>query len=149
MPPKIASVMGDLFSSEKRSEIMSAIHSKNTKAELIVFSYLRKNKVHFLKHYSKVPGKPDIAVPRKKLACFIDGDFWHGRDFDRIAKKHGAGSYWYEKISTNVVRDRRQRQELVQNGWQVLSVWESDLVRKSTRASVLNKINEFLTKEHV
>ena len=62
---------------------MSKIRSKNTKAELIVFRELRKRKIHFQKHYKKVVGSPDIAIPRKKIAIFIDGDFWHGRNFQR------------------------------------------------------------------
>jgi DNA mismatch endonuclease (patch repair protein) len=137
--------MADVFDSEKRSEIMSAIRSKNTKAELIVFSYLRKNKVHFLKHYSRAPGKPDIAVPRKKLACFIDGDFWHGRSVHDIARRRGENDYWSRKIAKNIERDAMQRSELKLNGWKVLSVWESDIMRKKTRDDILMKIKQFLS----
>lgn len=58
--------MADIFSAKKRSEIMSRIHSKETAAEKIVFSNLRKNKIYFQKHYSRITGTPDIALPRKR-----------------------------------------------------------------------------------
>lgn len=79
--------MADIFSSEKRREVMSRIRGKNTKAELIVFRYLRKEGVYFQKHYKRAPGSPDIALPRKKRAVFIDGDFWHGKTIDRVMER--------------------------------------------------------------
>jgi DNA mismatch endonuclease (patch repair protein) len=85
--------MADMFSPEKLSQIMFRIWSKDSQAERIVFKYLRQDKKYFQKHYSKAPGKPDLALPRKKKAIFIDGDFWHGRDFDRIIKNRPAGDY--------------------------------------------------------
>ena len=60
---------------------MSKIRSKNTKLEVLVFRELRKRGVYFQKHYERVVGKPDIALPRKRKAVFLDGDFWHGYDF--------------------------------------------------------------------
>ncbi len=72
--------MSYMFSSQKRSEIMSHIRSKNTEAERITFRYLRRNKIYFQKHYTRTAGKPDIALPRRKKEVFIDGDFWHGRE---------------------------------------------------------------------
>jgi len=75
--------MADCFTKKKRSEIMSKIRNKETKIEKMVFKYLRENKVYFQKHYNWASGKPDIALPRKKKAVFIDGDFWHGRDYEK------------------------------------------------------------------
>ncbi len=69
--------MADVFSKAKRSEIMSRIRAKDTRIEKTVFSYLRKKKIYFQKHYSKVAGNPDIALPAEKIAVFINGDFWH------------------------------------------------------------------------
>lgn len=123
--------MADMFSVEKRSEIMSSIRSKNTAAERIVFSYLRKHGIYFQKHYKRAVGTPDIALPRKKLACFIDGDFWHGRDIDRIRKTQGNEGYWAKKIARNMERDMEQRNTLTDNGWMVISVWESDIMSSS------------------
>lgn len=69
--------MTDVFDPEKRREVMKLVKSKNSKAELIVFRYLRKQGIYFQKHYKKASGRPDIALPRKKKAVFIDGDFYN------------------------------------------------------------------------
>jgi DNA mismatch endonuclease (patch repair protein) len=136
--------MADMFGVSKRSEIMSRIKSKNSKAEKLVFSYLRKQGVYHQKHYTRASGNPDIALPRKKRAVFIDGDFWHGRDYDRILKSRGTGDYWPEKIARNMERDKTQRSELTAKGWEILIVWESDIKRKSTQQQELDRIKEFL-----
>jgi DNA mismatch endonuclease (patch repair protein) len=76
----------DVFTKEKRSELMSKIRSKNTGIEKVVFREIRKRGIYFQKHYGRVAGNPDIALPRKKIAIFIDGDFWHGYQFEKIKK---------------------------------------------------------------
>lgn len=137
--------MTDVFSKEKRSEVMALIRSKNSKAEKLVFTYLRIEGIYFQRHYKRAPGTPDLALPRKKRACFIDGDFWHGRRLDELISKRGADDYWTKKIIRNVERDKEQRNELLQKGWTVLVVWESDINRKRTRDSTLKTIREFLS----
>lgn len=140
--------MADIFDSSKRSEVMSKIRSKNTKAELIAFRYLRKQGIYFQKHYAKAPGSPDIALPRKKKAVFIDGDFWHGRTFNRVLERRGNDpeDYWIKKIARNMERDKQQETALLKSGWAFLRVWDSDLVRKRTSADTLIEIFEFLHK---
>jgi DNA mismatch endonuclease (patch repair protein) len=133
--------MADKFSPEKRSYIMSQIRSKNTSPETIVFNYLRKEKVYFQKHYNKVAGSPDIALPRKKRAVFIDGDFWHGYTLER--RKATLPTYWSEKIIRNVKRDKLYRRTLRNNGWVVLRVWEHELNNKQLK-NTLALIKEFL-----
>ncbi|NTW23021.1 very short patch repair endonuclease [Candidatus Falkowbacteria bacterium] len=135
--------MADVFSREKRSDIMSRIRSKNTGIEKLVFSYLRKNKIYFQKHYDKVKGRPDIAVPSKKLAVFIDGDFWHGYRFEKLQGRIPK-EYWREKILANMARDKKNRVVLRRDGWQLLRVWEHQL-KKSTERT-LEKIKDFLIK---
>ena len=136
--------MPDMFSPKKRSEIMSRIRSKETEAERIAFKYLRQNKIYFQKHYARVAGKPDSALPRKKKAVFIDGDFWHGRDYERIVASRPEGDYWPAKIAYNMERDARNRAELTEKGWKLLVIWESDIKRKRTRDSALEQIARFL-----
>lgn len=135
--------MTDVFSKEERSKIMSRIRSKETKAEKVVFKFLRREKIYFQKHYNRVAGKPDIALPRKKRAIFIDGDFWHGRKLkttiDRLPK-----DYWQGKIAGNVARDKKIRRELRKQGWQILRIWETDVLRKKTQQEELEKIAKFL-----
>ena len=127
-----------------RSELMSRIRSKNTKPEMLVFSHLRKRGIYFQRHYSRVVGSPDLALPRKKLAVFIDGDFWHGRSLERIVQKHGLESEWARKLMRNKERDLSVDLELKKQGWRVLRVWESDLTRKSTQSATLARIEAFL-----
>ena len=136
--------MADVFSKAKRSEIMSLIRSKNTQAERLVFSHLRSKKIYFQKHYKRVPGCPDIALPKKKKAVFIDGDFWHGRDFNRIRKGRKPDDYWVKKIRSNMDRDKRQRAALRRSGWSIIRIWESELKRLRTRPPRLLKIEKFL-----
>lgn len=137
--------MADIFSAKKRSEIMSRIGSKNTAAELIVFAFLRKNRIYFQKHYKRAPGKPDIALPRKKIAIFIDGDFWHGRTLEEIKQKRtNPDDFWIKKITQNVERDREQERLLLNLGWKILRVWETDLKRKRTRELTLQTIARHL-----
>lgn len=125
---------------------MSRIRSKETEAEQITFKYLRQNKIYFQKHYARVAGKPDIALPRKKKAVFIDGDFWHGRDYERIVASRPEGDYWPAKIAYNMERDARNRTELTEKGWKLLVIWESDIKRKRTRDSALEQIARFLAE---
>lgn len=136
--------MADVFTKEKRSEIMSLIRAKNTGIEKKAFAFLRKHKIYFYPHYSKVPGKPDIALPSKKIAIFIDGDFWHGYRFKewrrRIPKE-----YWREKIASNIERDARNRRALRRKGWKVMRIWGHELIKKPEKT--LLKIAHFLKPE--
>ncbi|MBI3255820.1 MAG: very short patch repair endonuclease [Candidatus Andersenbacteria bacterium] len=135
--------MPDIFTKTKRSYIMSRIKGKNTKPEVLVFGYLRGKKIYFQKHYSKVPGNPDIALPKKKIAVFIDGDFWHGRTYSK--RKATLPGYWVVKIARNIARDKSNRAKLKRKGWKILKVWESELYAK-TREKTLKKIYYFLSK---
>jgi len=133
--------MADVFTKQKRSEIMSRIRAKNTKIELLVFRELRKRGIYFQKHYKRVAGKPDIALPRKKKAIFIDGDFWHGYKFVKV-KSRLPKKYWIKKIEENIIRDKANRAFLRKKGWKILRVWEHEL-QKKTRVG-LDKIVTFL-----
>lgn len=137
--------MADIFTKEKRSEIMSLIRAKGTKPELEVCRYLRRRKVYFQKPYKKAPGSPDIALPRKRIAVFIDGDFWHGWKFEKKREKLPK-VYWRAKIEANIRRDKRNFAKLRRQGWRVLRVWEHQLKGKS-RASTLERIEAFLKQK--
>ena len=132
----------DKFSKEKRSEIMQKIKSKETKVELIVFEELKKRKIYFKSHYSKIIGNPDIAFPRKKVAIFIDGDFWHGYK-SKILGKNISPGYWENKIEKNFNRDIEINKLLDNIGWKVLRIWEHE-IKKDLRESI-KKIEEFIT----
>lgn len=131
----------DVFTQKKRSEIMSKIRAKNTKVEVLVFRELKKRGVYFQKHYRKIKGSPDIALPRAKKAVFIDGDFWHGYKF-KIQKQRLPKKYWADKIKNNIMRDKRINRELKKSGWRVMRVWEHEVVAKPKQA--IDKIRNFL-----
>jgi len=134
--------MTDIFTRKKRSEIMSHIRSENTQTEKIVFSFLRRRGIHFQKHYKKIAGSPDIALPKKKRAVFIDGDFWHGWKQKQSVKRL-PDAFWKGKILSNIKRDKKNRAKLRRGGWKVLRVWQHEIEKNTNKT--LNKISEFLT----
>lgn len=123
---------------------MSKIRSQNTTVEVLVFRALRKKGIYFQKHYKRAIGKPDIALPRKKKAIFIDGDFWHGYQFSK-QKKRLPKKYWVDKIEGNIKRDRRNRAKLRREGWKVLRVWEHEVIKQFDMTIL--KIIEFLESQ--
>lgn len=128
--------MADVFLKSERSRIMSLIRSKNTKIEKdfckLLSSALYKKGIRYRKHYKKLPGKPDIAFVGKKIAVFIDGDFWHGYKF-KIQKQRLPRKYWVKKIENNINRDRQVDRELRRMDWQVLRVWEHEIKLRPER----------------
>lgn len=133
-----------LLDPSMRSAVMASIKSKNTKPELIAFAELRSRGIYFQKHYENAPGKPDVALPRKKLAVFIDGDFWHGRELDRVIAKYGEESSWVTKLRRNMARDADQELALRAKGWDVMRIWESDIKRVRTREQTVDLMVTFL-----
>lgn len=133
----------DRMSPKQRSYTMSRIRSKNTLAESIVFKALRKNKINFLKHYDKLPGKPDVVILKSKLALFIDGDFWHGWRFREWGHKLPK-KYWHSKIKNNIIKDGRNRRALKAKGWKILRIWEHQLERNFEKT--LEKVFKFLNQ---
>lgn len=133
--------MVDIYSKRKRSVIMSSIRSKNTVPEKEIFAYLRKHKFVFKKHYAEAPGKPDIALIEKKLAVFVDGEFWHGRHFARWS--HDISAFWRSKIASNIARDKRNFAKLRRNGWKILRVWGKNLNGRK-KPETLERVRKFL-----
>jgi DNA mismatch endonuclease, patch repair protein len=137
--------MADFLKPAQRSELMSKIKGKNTKVELLVYKYLRKEKIYFQKHYRARFGvRLDVAIPRKKKAVFIDGDFWHGRTLERVMERRGPEDFWTMKLIRNIERDKQQAELLKANDWIFIRVWESELTKKSTQDNALQRIKDFL-----
>ena len=122
---------------------MSKIRSRNTQVEKIVFRELTKRGIYFQKYYRRAIGNPDIALPKKKKAIFIDGDFWHGYQFLKL-KKRLPKKYWLEKIEKNIKRDKVNRAKLKRDGWQILRIWEHEIQRK--QGVSMGKIIKFLSE---
>mgnify|MGYP002725888557 CR=1 FL=1 len=119
--------MSDVFSPEKRSRIMSAIKSKNTKPEIRVRKLLHAMGYRFRLHKKDLPGKPDIVLPRHKKVVFINGCFWHGhKGCKRATTPKTRTDFWKNKIDKNKERDLNCVRRLRSKGYGVLTVWECE-----------------------
>jgi len=121
--------MTDVFTREKRSEIMSKIRSKGTGPELRVALALRRAGVHFRRHDARLPGTPDFVVTALNVAIFVNGCFWHSHGACGASARFSKGlgrraKYWREKIAANRRRDRRARRALNKTGWRAMTIWE-------------------------
>lgn len=116
---------------------MSRIRSKDTRAEVLLRKTLWHLGFRYRKNYRKLPGTPDIALTRQKIAIFVDGDFWHARGHEERPGEQIASrkKYWRKKLSRNVERDKEVNDALTEEGWLVLRFWESE-VRKDLERCV-------------
>ena len=134
----------DVLSREQRHRTMSRIRAQDTKAELLLRKALWKRGYRYRKNYAALPGKPDIALTRQKIAIFVDGDFWHARGHrdcpgEQVESNKG---YWQKKLGRNVERDKDVTDILTEEGWLVLRFWETDI--KSDLEGCVRKIEEYL-----
>ena len=135
---------------EQRSRCMAAIRGKDTKPEMIVRKYLFSRGLRFRVQVRKLPGTPDIVLPKYKTAIFVNGCFWHGHEgckYFRLPKSNIE--FWEEKIERNIERDRESMQALLDLGWKVIRVWECELRNKANREETLNKIYNSITSSDV
>lgn len=128
--------MTDVFSAEKRSDVMSRIRGKgNKKTELALIGIFKRNAVSGWRRNQSVFGKPDFVFPKWKLAVFVDGCFWHVCPKHATAPKNNP-EFWAEKLKKNQARDRLVNRTLRSKGWVVLRIWEHELARKNENAVV-------------
>lgn len=117
--------MADQITPEQRSRTMRAVKSQNTKPEIKVRRLLHRMGFRFRLHHKDLPGKPDIVLPRHKKVIFVHGCFWHGHaGCKEAARPTSNTAYWNAKIDRNMARDERALQEIQNQGWQPLVVWE-------------------------
>lgn len=120
--------MADIFDKSKRSEIMSKISGKETKPEILVRKYLFAHGFRFRKNDKRLPGKPDIVLPKYKTVIFVHGCFWHGHEGCKKSKlPETRKEFWEEKINSNIERDKKNITILENTGWKVIVVWECEL----------------------
>lgn len=120
----------DVLNPEQRKKNMQANKSTGTYPELLLSKALWKRGYRYRKNYKPVTGKPDLAFVGLKVAVFIDGEFWHGKDWDEKKEKITANkTYWIPKIEKNMARDLDVKYALQQDGWIVLRFWSKDVVR--------------------
>jgi len=132
----------DNLTKEQRHLCMSRIRSKNTKPEIVVRKIFRGLKQNFRTHVSKIPGKPDIVIPKKHAIIFINGCFWHQhKGCKRKAIPKVNLKYWETKLRNNVKRQKIIIKELRHNKWRILVIWECEI--KNTN-KLSKKIELFL-----
>ena len=120
--------MVDVYSSRKRSRIMAAIGSKNTKPELAVRRMLHGLGYRYRLHTKELPGKPDLYFSGRRKAVLINGCFWHGHEgCSRAALPTSNAVFWQNKIAKNVARDKLNKRRLREMGVKSLVIWQCDM----------------------
>lgn len=109
---------------------MSKVKLKGGKAETLLAKALWHQGYRYRKNDKRLPGSPDIAILRHRIAVFVDGEFWHGKDWEN-RKKHLKRNreYWIAKIEENMARDLRNDRLLIQTGWTPIHVWEKEVMK--------------------
>ena len=117
--------MADNLTREQRSYCMSRIKGRDTTLEMRVRSELHRRGLRFRKHVKDLPGKPDIVFSKRRIAVFVDGDFWHGYRFP--SWEHKVADFWKKKITGNRERDAKNHRRLREMGWTVIRLWQHQL----------------------
>ena len=120
--------------SEKSHKMMKKIRGKDTSIELTLRKALWKKGYRYRKNYKKLPGSPDIAITKYKIAIFCDSEFFHGKDWEVAKVRLEKGSnpeYWIKKIERNIERDREKDQKLMYEGWTIIHFWGKDILKNT------------------
>ena len=133
----------DVHDKKTRSYNMSRIKGKNTKPEEIVRTYLFSKGFRYRKNDKKLPGTPDIVLPKYKTVIFVNGCFWHGhKDCRYFVIPKTNTDFWLNKINTNVERDKHKQEALKELGWNVIVVWECELKSKLAEQTLSDLIGK-------
>ena len=138
----------DVHDKGTRSYNMSRIKSKNTKPEEMVRKYLFSHGFRYRKNDRRLPGTPDIVLPKYKITIFINGCFWHGHNSCRyfVIPKSNT-EFWTNKINKNIERDAINFKKLKDLGWNIITIWECELRKdncEDTLQALVNKIVQMI-----
>ncbi len=138
--------------SEKSHNNMRKIRGKDTSIELRLRSALWNKGIRYRKNCKGLPGRPDIAITKYKIAIFCDSEFFHGKDWDVLKTKLEKGrnsDYWIKKIQRNMERDNEKDKELLFEGWTVLHFWGNDIMNNTDECVriIEEKIFDIIIKE--
>ena len=142
----------DNLTPDQRKKNMQHIRSKDTEIELILRKALWSEGIRYRKHYDKLPGKPDIAITKYRIAIFCDGEFFHGKDWDKLQlklKNSNNSEYWIKKIRRNIERDMEVEREIRAEDWTVIRFWGKD-IKSNTEdciAVIKEAIHEYMFRE--
>ena len=149
----------DKLSPEQRHKNMAAIHSKDTKPEMIVRKGLWRMGFRYRLNHKRLPGHPDLVLKKYRTCIFVNGCFWHGHNVDitifentdccKIPKTNRE--FWIEKIRRNKERDIEEQKRLAEMGWHCITVWECELKpskREATLKSLAYTLNKIWLDDH-
>jgi DNA mismatch endonuclease (patch repair protein) len=139
--------MADVHSAEVRSYNMSRIRSKDTKPELVVRKALFANGFRFRLHDKKLPGKPDIVLKKYKTAILIHGCFWHGhKDCKYFVLPKTRTEWWLNKITQNQKNDTVKKQQLLNEGWKIIEIFECELTKERLESTIKELVSNMKNK---
>lgn len=124
--------MADVLTKEQRHKNMKNIKGKDTKIEVLLRKALWHKGYRYRKNYKKLEGKPDIVLTKYKIAIFCDGEFFHGKDWEKLRERLKRGDnveFWIKKIARNMEHDNDINKRLEFEGWTVLRFWGNDIKR--------------------
>ena len=122
----------DNLTREQRRRNMKCIKSCDTSIEIKLRRALWQKGFRYRKNYKKLPGKPDIALTKYKIAIFCDGEFFHGKDWEVLRPRLEQGNnaeYWVKKLKRNMERDDIVNKQLLYEGWTVIRFWGRDIMK--------------------
>lgn len=138
--------MADRLSREKRSWNMSHIRNKDTEIEVKVRKYLFSKGFRYRKNDSRLPGKPDVVLPRYKTVIFVHGCYWHRHPGCKNCTTPSTNAaFWLEKFDKNIKNDAKHKAELEEAGWKVVVLWECEI--ENDFENTMEKVTEQLLKE--
>lgn len=124
----------DNLTAEQRRKNMRHIRSQDTEIEETLRKALWSKGYRYRKNYKNIPGKPDIAFTKYKIAVFCDGEFFHGKDWEVLKphlEKSNNSEYWINKISRNIMHDDQINKELLFMGWTVIRFWGKEIMKNT------------------
>lgn len=131
------------YTTKARSQLMSKIKGKETKPETKLRKVLWGLGIRYRKNVKKLPGTPDIVIPKYKLVIFVDGEFWHGYNWEEKKTRIKTNrNFWIPKIERNMQRDHEANLQLTQTGWKVFRFWGNEI--KKEFGTCLFKILEYI-----
>jgi len=133
--------MTDVHNKVTRSYNMSRIKGKNTKPEILVRKFLFANGFRYRLNDPKLPGKPDIVLPKYKTVIFVNGCFWHGHENCKYFKLPGTRTEWWkEKIEKNIENDFKKQALINELGFKIIIIWECQIKDKSFYSTIIEEI---------
>lgn len=133
--------MADRLTKEQRSRNMALIKGKDTKPEITVRKFLHSKGFRYTLHRKDLPGKPDIVLPKWKTVVFVNGCYWHRHNGCKLATTPKTNAiFWEQKFTETVIRDKRNKEALIKEGWNVIVVWECEVKDGTFKVKLLGQL---------